>query len=123
MKTILSVIAALAPAALAMAQSYPSKPVRLIAKPRTVLLPALIVPASVIALAVLYPFYRSHIFGSPIFGPAPAMDTMAPEAACDTHVPGEVADVDDAEIARLCGIAGNGHGEAATQRHLVLAGR
>jgi branched-chain amino acid transport system permease protein len=35
-----------------------------------------IVPAVVIALAVLYPFYRSYIFGSPIFGPAPAMDTM-----------------------------------------------
>ena len=35
-----------------------------------------IVPAVVLALAVLYPFYRSHIFGSPIFGPAPAMDTM-----------------------------------------------
>ena len=27
-------------------------------------------------LAVLYPFYYTHLFGWPIFGPAPQMDTM-----------------------------------------------
>src|ERR1044072_4794644 len=35
-----------------------------------------IVPAAVLALAVTYPEYRDHLFGSPIFGPAPQMDTM-----------------------------------------------
>jgi branched-chain amino acid transport system permease protein len=35
-----------------------------------------VVPASVLALAVLYPAYQGHIFESPIFGPAPQMDTM-----------------------------------------------
>jgi branched-chain amino acid transport system permease protein len=35
-----------------------------------------VVSASVLALAVLYPFYQSHIFESPVFGPAPSMDTM-----------------------------------------------
>ena len=29
-----------------------------------------------LVLAVLYPFYYTHLFGSPIFGPAPGMDTM-----------------------------------------------
>jgi branched-chain amino acid transport system permease protein len=35
-----------------------------------------VVPGAVLALAVFYPQYRDHIFGSPIFGPAPQMDTM-----------------------------------------------
>jgi len=35
-----------------------------------------VVPGTVIALAVLYPFYRDDLFGSPIFGPVPQMDTM-----------------------------------------------
>ena len=35
-----------------------------------------VVPAAVLTLAVLYPVYQSHIFESPIFGPAPSMDTM-----------------------------------------------
>ena len=35
-----------------------------------------IVPLVVLVLAVLYPFYYTHLFGSPIFGPAPGMDTM-----------------------------------------------
>jgi branched-chain amino acid transport system permease protein len=35
-----------------------------------------IVPGAVLALAVLYPFYQSSLFESPIFGPAPSMDTM-----------------------------------------------
>jgi branched-chain amino acid transport system permease protein len=34
------------------------------------------VPAAVLALAALYPIYRSTLFESPIFGPAPNMDTM-----------------------------------------------
>ena len=35
-----------------------------------------IVPLVFLVLAVLYPFYYTHLFGSPIFGPAPGMDTM-----------------------------------------------
>jgi branched-chain amino acid transport system permease protein len=35
-----------------------------------------VVPAAVLALAVFYPEYQSKLFGSPIFGPAPAMDTL-----------------------------------------------
>jgi branched-chain amino acid transport system permease protein len=35
-----------------------------------------IVPLVLLVLAVLYPFYYTHLFGSPIFGPAPGMDTM-----------------------------------------------
>jgi branched-chain amino acid transport system permease protein len=35
-----------------------------------------VIPGVVIALAVFYPKYQTHIFGSPIFGPAPSMDTM-----------------------------------------------
>jgi branched-chain amino acid transport system permease protein len=35
-----------------------------------------IVPAAVLALAVLYPEYRGDLFGLPVFGPAPAMDSM-----------------------------------------------
>jgi hypothetical protein len=35
-----------------------------------------LVPLVFLVLAVLYPFYYTHLFGSPIFGPAPGMDTM-----------------------------------------------
>ncbi len=35
-----------------------------------------VVPAAVLALAVLYPKYQANLFGMPIFGPAPQMDTM-----------------------------------------------
>ncbi len=35
-----------------------------------------IVPGAVLALAALYPLYQSDLFESPIFGPAPNMDTM-----------------------------------------------
>jgi branched-chain amino acid transport system permease protein len=35
-----------------------------------------VVPAAVLALAVSYPWYQTRIFESPIFGPAPSMDTM-----------------------------------------------
>ena len=35
-----------------------------------------IVPLVFLVLAILYPFYYTHLFGSPIFGPAPGMDTM-----------------------------------------------
>jgi branched-chain amino acid transport system permease protein len=35
-----------------------------------------VVPAAVLALAIFYPSYQSHLFGLPIFGPAPQMDTM-----------------------------------------------
>jgi branched-chain amino acid transport system permease protein len=35
-----------------------------------------IVPLVLLILAVLYPFYYTDLFGSPIFGPAPGMDTM-----------------------------------------------
>ena len=35
-----------------------------------------IVPGAVLALAILYPIYQSRLFESPIFGPAPNMDTM-----------------------------------------------
>src|SRR6266540_1648910 len=35
-----------------------------------------VVPGAVLALAVLYPKYQSDLFGMPIFGPAPQMDTM-----------------------------------------------
>jgi branched-chain amino acid transport system permease protein len=35
-----------------------------------------IVPLVFLVLAVLYPFYYTDLFGSPIFGPAPGMDTM-----------------------------------------------
>src|SRR5262245_12344815 len=35
-----------------------------------------IVPILFLALAVFYPFYRDDLFGWPIFGPAPGMDTM-----------------------------------------------
>src|SRR5919202_4483659 len=34
-----------------------------------------VVPAAVLALAILYPEYRGDLFGTPIFGPFPAMDT------------------------------------------------
>jgi branched-chain amino acid transport system permease protein len=35
-----------------------------------------IVPLVFLVLAILYPFYYTDLFGSPIFGPAPGMDTM-----------------------------------------------
>src|SRR5262249_54340762 len=35
-----------------------------------------IVPLIFLVLAILYPFYYTDLFGSPIFGPAPGMDTM-----------------------------------------------
>ena len=35
-----------------------------------------IVPLVFLVAAVLYPFYYTHLFGSPVFGPAPGMDTM-----------------------------------------------
>jgi branched-chain amino acid transport system permease protein len=34
-----------------------------------------VVPGAALALAICYPFYRGDLFGSPIFGPFPGMDT------------------------------------------------
>jgi branched-chain amino acid transport system permease protein len=35
-----------------------------------------VIPGIFVALAVTYPFFNTHLFGMPVFGPAPQMDTM-----------------------------------------------